>query len=119
MKGRDPIFKCDVCGKFISYDDIPGKVKTEFILDSEYTTETTSFTHLHCLNMRVYLPKQIMKKELKSGIIEFDNLVEQFENGEINFVALADRLWNGGYCAGKEDLLVELQSCNKDEEKLR
>lgn len=62
MKGRDPIFKCDVCGKFIAYDDIPDKVKTEFILDSEYTTEATCFTHLHCLN--VYAPNSInLEKE--------------------------------------------------------
>lgn len=48
-KGRDPIFKCDVCGKWIAYDDIPDKVKTNFTPDSEYTTEAMSFTHLHCL----------------------------------------------------------------------
>ena len=27
-----------------------------------------------------------MKKELKSGIAEFDSAVERFENGEINFI---------------------------------
>ena len=48
-KGRDPIFKCSVCGKWIAYDDIPDKVKTDFTPDTEYTTEATSFTHLHCL----------------------------------------------------------------------
>ena len=48
-KGRDPIFKCDVCGKWIAYDDIPDKVKTNHTVDSEWTTEATSFTHLHCL----------------------------------------------------------------------
>jgi len=48
-KGRDPIFKCSVCGKRIAYDDIPNKVKIDFTPDTEYTTEATSFTHLHCL----------------------------------------------------------------------
>ena len=48
-KGRDPIFKCAVCSKFIAYDDIPRKVKIDFTPDTEYTTEATSFTHLHCI----------------------------------------------------------------------
>ena len=48
-KGRDPIFKCAVCSKFIAYDDIPRKVKIDFTPDTEYTTEAISFTHLHCL----------------------------------------------------------------------
>ena len=48
-KGRDPVFKCAVCGKWIAYDDIPDKVKADFTPDSEYTTEAKSFTHLHCL----------------------------------------------------------------------
>jgi len=48
-KGRDPMFKCAVCGKFIAYKDIPNKVKIDFTPDSEYTAEETIFTHLHCL----------------------------------------------------------------------
>lgn len=43
-----------------------------------------------------------MKKELQSGIVEFDLLVEQFENGEINFVELTSALWNKGYEEGKK-----------------
>lgn len=43
-----------------------------------------------------------MKQELKSGIVEFDLLVEQFENGEINFVELTSALWNKGYEEGKK-----------------
>lgn len=43
-----------------------------------------------------------MKEELKSGIVEFDLLVEQFENGEINFVELTSALWNKGYDEGKK-----------------
>ena len=49
LKGRDPMFKCDKCGKFIAYDDIPDKVKIEHTVDSENTIEETVFTHLHCL----------------------------------------------------------------------
>ena len=44
-----------------------------------------------------------MKKELKSGITEVDNLVEKFENGEISFVELTSSLWNKGYAAGSEE----------------
>jgi hypothetical protein len=43
-----------------------------------------------------------MKEELKSGIVEFDLLVEQFENGEISFVELTSALWNKGYKEGKK-----------------
>ena len=44
-----------------------------------------------------------MKQELKSGIPEFDNAVEQFENGEINFLELTCRLWNTAYAMGKSE----------------
>jgi len=43
-----------------------------------------------------------MKEELKSGIVEFDLLVEQFENGGINFIELTSALWNKGYEEGKK-----------------
>jgi hypothetical protein len=46
-----------------------------------------------------------MKQELKSGIPEFDNAVEQFENGEINFLDLTCRLWNTAYAMGKSEQL--------------
>ena len=44
-----------------------------------------------------------MKAELKSGIYEADKLIEDFENGVINFVELTSRLWNSGYHAGMEE----------------
>ena len=44
-----------------------------------------------------------MKYELKSGIKELDELVEQFENGEIDFVRFTSSLWNKGYSAGYDD----------------
>lgn len=57
-----------------------------------------------------------MKKELQSGIVEFDLLVEQFENGEINFVELTSALWNKGYEEGKKQAysqtLVSGAFCN-------
>lgn len=48
-----------------------------------------------------------MKQELKSGIKEFDEAVEQFENGEINFIALTCRLWNKAYSIGKSEQLQQ------------
>lgn len=57
-----------------------------------------------------------MKQELKSGIVEFDLLVEQFENGEINFVELTSALWNKGYEEGKKQAysqtLVSVSVCD-------
>lgn len=46
-----------------------------------------------------------MEQELKSGIPEFDNIVEQYENGKINFLELTCRLWNTAYSIGKIDQL--------------
>lgn len=37
-----------------------------------------------------------------SGIEEFDKLIKQFQNLEIDFLALTCGLWNKGYNAGKE-----------------
>jgi len=51
-KGRDPMFKCSVCGKFIAYKDISNNVKIDFIPDTEYTTEETIMTHLSCLTKK-------------------------------------------------------------------
>jgi len=43
--------RCSVCGKFIKYEDCSnGKVLVEFTPDTEYTTESTEFTHTKCLN---------------------------------------------------------------------
>lgn len=46
-----------------------------------------------------------MRHELKSGIPQFDNAVEQFENGEINFLELTCFLWNTAYAIGKSEHL--------------
>lgn len=44
------LFRCDICGKFISYRQIDmGLIKTEFTPDTQVTTEKTTFTHKHCL----------------------------------------------------------------------
>lgn len=61
-----------------------------------------------------------MKQELKSGIKEFDEAVEQFENGEINFVELTSRLWNKAYSIGcseqlqQADVIKSVCQCRKD-----
>lgn len=62
-----------------------------------------------------------MKEELKSGIVEFDLLIEKFENGEINFVELTSALWNKGYKEGKKQaysqtpVSVSVCSCGTEE----
>lgn len=44
------VFRCSVCGKFISYSEIDkNEVKVEYTPDTEYSVEETVFTHLHCL----------------------------------------------------------------------
>lgn len=44
------VFRCSVCGKFISYSEIDkNEVKVEYTPDTEYTVEETVFAHLHCL----------------------------------------------------------------------
>lgn len=44
-----------------------------------------------------------MREELKSGILQLDDLVEKFENGEITFVALVSNLWYKGYKKALDD----------------
>ena len=44
-----------------------------------------------------------MRKELKSGIPEFDDAVEKFENGEMDFVELTSYLWNTAYSVGQRE----------------
>ena len=48
-KRHGEIFRCQVCGKFIGYGEIPENVKVDFTPDTEFTTEETVFTHKHCL----------------------------------------------------------------------
>ena len=44
------VFRCSVCGKFISCSEIDkNEIKVEYTPDTEYTVEETVFTHLHCL----------------------------------------------------------------------
>jgi len=44
------VFRCQNCGKFISYKEIEdGKIKVDYTPDTEYTVECTEFVHLHCL----------------------------------------------------------------------
>lgn len=49
MKGRDEVFKCIYCGKFIGYKDIgTDKINSKFIPDTEFTIELTEFWHTKC-----------------------------------------------------------------------
>jgi len=48
-KGRDPVFRCVYCGKYIAYNDIgTPKIKNEYTPDSEYTIEEQIFWHTKC-----------------------------------------------------------------------
>ena len=48
-KGRDVEFRCTICGRYVSYDDIENKeVKIDFTPDTEFTTEKTEMTHCSC-----------------------------------------------------------------------
>ena len=49
MKKHGQRFRCDVCGKFIAYKDIPLNVVSKFTPETEITTEETLFTHRKCL----------------------------------------------------------------------
>ena len=40
--------KCNICGKFIKYKEIPGNVEIKYIPDTEYTIEETIFIHNKC-----------------------------------------------------------------------
>lgn len=41
--------KCEICGKFIKYSDIPVLVNIKFTPDTEYTIEKTEFAHNKCI----------------------------------------------------------------------
>lgn len=42
-------FKCDVCGKFISYDDFEkGKVKTDYTPETPFECERITHVHRRC-----------------------------------------------------------------------
>lgn len=47
-RGRDPQLKCDICGQYIAYKDIPDNVSSIYIPDTEFTFEQTTFTHKKC-----------------------------------------------------------------------
>ena len=47
-KKHGEIFRCQKCGKFIGYNEIPSKVKVDFTFDTKVTVEETLFTHNAC-----------------------------------------------------------------------
>lgn len=56
---NNPI-KCDICGKFIAYKDIPTKTNTYYTPETEYSTEKIEFVHLKC-------ETNITKRQQSSG----------------------------------------------------
>ena len=47
---RNANFRCTICGRYISYQDISDdKVQQDFTPDTEYTTEQMEMTHLSCI----------------------------------------------------------------------
>ena len=47
---RDKIFKCTICGKFVSYSDIQnGDVIQEFTPDTHRSIEKMEMTHKKCI----------------------------------------------------------------------
>lgn len=43
------VFRCTICGKFISYNEInKNKIRVEHTPDTEFTVENTEFTHWSC-----------------------------------------------------------------------
>lgn len=46
---RSKKIRCEVCGRFIGYNEMPENVKIDFTPDTEFTIEETLFTHNHCL----------------------------------------------------------------------
>jgi len=48
-KGRDPEYRCSICGRYISYSEIDdGKITIKDTPDSEFTVEQTEMFHNNC-----------------------------------------------------------------------
>ena len=48
-KGRDSVFKCSICGKYISYKEIAtGKTDKRYGLDQDDSLEILEFWHKEC-----------------------------------------------------------------------
>lgn len=46
-------FKCDICGKFISYKELNDqKIDIKYIPDSHFTSESIKYSHKNCKNER-------------------------------------------------------------------
>lgn len=49
-KGRSREYKCSICGKYISYDEIEKDyIEQVFIPDTEFTVESMTMTHKECI----------------------------------------------------------------------
>jgi len=50
-RGRDSAYKCAYCGQYIAYQDIgTDKIGEEYIPETEFTNEETTFWHNSCKN---------------------------------------------------------------------
>ena len=58
-KGRDPVFRCSICGRFISYADIDtDKVKRVFGDTADTALETVEFYHTSIMNSKTEKKKE-------------------------------------------------------------
>lgn len=47
--GRDNVYKCTICGRYVAYRDIgTNKIITEYTPDSEFSAELTELHHKKC-----------------------------------------------------------------------
>ena len=76
------------------YSTIDGQACIDGVLTSAHKLNELFQQKLKQCNVSGSLPP--------SGIKEFDELIKQFQNSEIDFLTLTCGLWNKGYNAGKE-----------------
>jgi len=63
VKGRNIDFRCIICGRYVSYDDIEAqKIKIDFTPDTEFTVEKTEMTH-SCCERQMWRDIQLKDKE--------------------------------------------------------
>ena len=84
---------------WVSWDKIG-----EAICGGQYCEETDA-TELNKIRKANQLESQVDVKiaEEDSGLEEFDKLVKQYNNKEIDIDTLVNRMWNYGYACGGED----------------
>ena len=62
-KGRDDVFKCSICGRFISYDDIfTGDAKGKYGKTIDTAMEIVEYWHTKCEKKESEMKEQIKMK---------------------------------------------------------